>query len=254
MIKEYAMERYANGETGNNNYPKPTFDEFKTKPVFKKTIQLDSIESLPEGHFAKTYVEGRKIPNQFHSELFFAKDFKSFIESMGVEKDGLKTDDSRLIIPFYDKDKNLTACQGRALGESKIRYITIKLDEDADKLYGLDRVDWTKTVYVMEGPIDSMFIENSIATADSNLMAVGKPDNVVLVYDNEPRNKDIVKNIQKAIENNFSVCLWPESIEYKDINDMVLAGISPGEIKQVIDTHTFSGLRANLEFSSWKKI
>jgi transcription elongation factor Elf1 len=251
MVKEYAMERYANGETGNNNYPKPTFEEFKAKPEFKTTINLPTIESLPEQHHARVYVESRRIPEAQYSNLYFAEDFKKFVEEVGVEKE-LKEKDQRLIIPFYNQQKELVAFQGRALGESKIRYITIKLQDDTDKFFGVDRVDWTKTVYVLEGPIDSMFIENSIATADSNLMAVGKTDNVVLVYDNEPRNKDIVKNIQKAIENNFSVCLWPKTIDYKDINDMVLGGMSPDEIKSIIDTHTFSGLRATLEFTNWK--
>jgi hypothetical protein len=253
LVKEYALERYKNGETGNNNYPKPSLDEFKAKPVFvPKDIDLPTIESLPDEHHAKAYILSRKIPVEYQRKLYFTDDFKAFVHKMGVDKE-LKDDDQRIIIPFHNAKNELVAFQGRALGESKVKYITIKLQEDTDKFYGLDTVDWTKKVYVLEGPIDSMFINNSIATADSNLTAVGVNDDVVLVYDNEPRNKEIVKNIDKAIKNNFAVCLWPESMEYKDVNEMVMNGVSPDEIKNIIDTHTFSGLRANLEFTKWKK-
>ena len=157
LVREYSLERYKDGETGNHNYTKPTFDI--PKPVFKQKIELESIESLPDNHFAKQYVANRQIPKERWTELYFAPDFKLFVESFGIEKD-LKTDDPRLIIPFYSAKKDLIGFQGRALSESKIRYITIKLDEDAQKIFGLDRLK-SGTTYVVEGPIDSMFIDNS---------------------------------------------------------------------------------------------
>ena len=121
LVKEYALERYKNGEQGRDNYVKPTFEELKTEtPKFKKSLDIPSVNSLPEEHYAKVYVESRRIPERFHSDLYFAEDFKSFVESLEIEKEGLKEDDPRLIIPFYDEDKNLVAFQGRALGESKL--------------------------------------------------------------------------------------------------------------------------------------
>lgn len=258
LVKEYALERYKDGETGNNNYPKPTFDEFKTTPTFKKTkIKLDSIESLPDGHYAKEYVKARQIPENFHKELYFAPDFKSFVESLGIEKEGLREQDARLVIPFYNEDKELFAFQGRALGESKIRYITIKVQEETHKIYGLDRINKEEMIYVVEGPIDSMFIENAVATADSNLEVVAKmfdKSKVTLVYDNQPRNKELVKIIEKSIENHFNVVIWPEFIESKDINDMVLEGFSKDEIQDIISKNTFVNLRAKAEFVNWKKV
>lgn len=258
LIKEYALERYKEGETGNNNYKKPDFEEFKSKPVFKKTkINLESIESLPDGHYAKEYVKGRKIPQENYKELYFAPDFKKFVESLDIEKDGLKEDDPRLILPFYNEDKQLIAFQGRALGESKMRYITVKLHEDGHKVFGLDRIDPEKMIYVVEGPIDSLFLENAVATADSNLESITKiydRSKVTLVYDNEPRNKELVKIIDKSIENHFNVVIWPEMIDSKDINDMILDGFSPDEIQDIIDKHTFVNLRAKAEFVNWKKV
>ena len=258
LLQEYQLERYKNGETGNNNYPKPEFEEFKTeRPTFKKALELPTIESLPEAHFAKNYVQQRRIPETLYSQLYYAEDFAAFIQSLGIKKEGLHQNDKRLVIPFYDKEKNLLAVQGRSLGESKLRYITLKLHDDNKKVYGLDRIDTDKLVYVVEGPIDSMFLENAVATADSNLESITDvldKSKVVLIFDNEPRNKEIVNKIHHAIDNHFNVVIWPEMVEAKDINDMILDGFSPDEIQEFIDKNTFVNLRAMMEFVNWKKI
>jgi predicted RNA-binding Zn-ribbon protein involved in translation (DUF1610 family) len=257
LLKEYQLERYKNGDTGNNNYPKPVFEEFKAEaPTFKKSLELPSIDSLPEAHFAKNYVQQRRIPETFHSQLYFAEDFAAFIQNLGIEKEGLHKNDPRLVIPFYDKEKNLVAIQGRALGESKLRYITLKLHDDNKKVFGLDKINEEELIYVLEGPIDSMFLENAIATADSNLESITNvldKSKVVLVFDNEPRNKEIVSKMEHAIDSHFNVVVWPEMIEEKDVNDMILSGFSPDEIQDIISKNTFVNLRAKMEFVSWKK-
>ena len=256
LLKEYQLERYKNG-TERGNYTKPDFSEAKEKPVFKERIRLESIESLPEEHFAKRYIKSRKIPLVFESQLYFAPDFKQFVETLGIEKETLHKDDQRLVIPFYDSKKNLIAIQGRALGKSELRYITIKLDDDFDKVFGLDRIDQDEMIYVVEGPIDSMFLQNAVATADANLESITKlfdKSKVTLVFDNEPRNKQIVEKINLAIDNHFNVVIWPEFIDSKDINEMVLDGFSPDEIQDIISKNTFVNLRAKMEFVNWKKV
>ena len=262
LLQEYQLERYKNGDH-NNNYPKPEFEEFKTEaPKFKKALELPTIDSLPEIHFARSYVVQRQIPKAFQSQLYYAEDFKQFCESLGIEKDGLHEKDKRLVIPFYDKEKNLIAIQGRSLGESKLRYITLKLHDDNKKVFGLDRLDLDpedeeQKIYVFEGPIDSMFITNAVATADSNLESITDTldkSKVVLVFDNEPRNKEIVSKLEHAIDNHFNVVIWPEMIQSKDINDMILDGFSPDEIEDFISKNTFLNLRAKMEFVNWKKI
>ena len=149
------------------------------------------------------------------------------------------------------------AIQGRSLGESKLRYITLKLHDDNKKVFGLDRIDTDKIVYVVEGPIDSMFLPNAVATADSNLESITDTldkSKVVLVFDNEPRNKEIVNKMEHAIDNHFNVVIWPEMIVEKDINDMILADFSSDEIQDFIDKNTFNNLRAKMEFVNWKKV
>jgi hypothetical protein len=163
--------------------------------------------------------------------------------------------DPRLIIPFKDNEGKIIAFQGRALGNSKIRYITVKLNDESNKLFGLERLNKNTKIFVTEGPIDSLFLENAVATADSNLSSAGflGKDKLVLVYDNEPRNPQIVKQIEKSINDGFNVCLFPQSFKGKDINEAVLNGLSKPEIKRIIDTNTFNGLRAKVEFNNWKK-
>lgn len=259
--KEYALERYKINSFGKNtNVSKEKVSEHELEssaPVFKKRLDIPTIESLPEEHYAKTYVNERQIPKQFFSELYYSEDFKGFVDSLGIKKDGLIENDPRLIIPFYNQQKKLIAIQGRALGNSKLRYITLKMSDDENKFFGLDRIDPDKMIRVVEGPIDSMFIENAIATADSNLPSVTKifdKSKVVLIYDNEPRNKEIVKQMEKAIEEHYNVLIWPEMVEAKDINDMILEGFSPFEIEDIIEKHTFVNLRAKMEFVNWKKV
>jgi transcription elongation factor Elf1 len=258
LIQEYTLERYKN-DSGNNNVPEPDFKEIKSDPPkFKQKLDIPSIESLPDGHFAKDYVIGRKIPESFYCDLYFTQDFKSFIESLNVVKDGLKEDDARLVIPFYNENKELICVQGRALGDSKLRYITVKLNDDTHKFFGLDKIDKDKMVYVVEGPIDSLFLENSIATADSNLSAAERvldKSRFTLVFDNEPRNKEICKQMEKAIEEHFNIVIWPEMMEdYKDINEMITGGFSSDEIQDIISKSTFVNLRAKMEFINWKKV
>ena len=259
MVKEYAMERYANGETGNHNYKKPEI-KFEV-PVFnkkRKAINLPKIVDLDMNHYAAQYCIGRNIPSDTYDTLYYAEDFKAFIDELIPDNDkDLKFDDPRLVIPFFDSDGSLLAVQGRALRDSKIRYITIKLDDDNVKIFGLNKVDKSKKVYVTEGPIDSLFLPNSVATADANLTnAVNyiPRDKLVLVFDNEPRNKDICKFMDKAIENHFAICIWPEMMQEKDVNDMILSGFTSEEIVDIIDKNTFVNLRAKMEYVQWKKI
>lgn len=255
LTKEYALDnikdRVVDITTRKEEFALPIFAK-------KVEINLPKISELDEKHYAVQYCMGRKIPEDKYSSLYYAEDFKKFVDEVKPDngKD-LKEDDPRLIIPFFGKDGSLQAFQGRSLRDSKIRYITIKLDDSFEKIFGLNTVNQNEKIYVVEGPIDSLFIENAVATADSNLSFASKvfaKNNLVLVFDNEPRNKDICKLMDDAIENHYQICIWPEMIKEKDINDMIVSGFSPDEIKDIIDMNTYVNLRAKLEFLNWRKI
>jgi hypothetical protein len=254
ILREYSLERFRNDEPKPKE---PSIEIPKTKPVFKKKLKLKTVSELSDTHFAKKYCIDRKIPEESLYNLYYAPDFKKFVEDLGVDKNNLIDDDKRLVIPFYDKNKNLVALQGRTLTNSNMRYITVKITEESEKFFGLDRINEDEKIYVVEGPIDSLFLENAIATADSNLTRVDQlfdKSKFVLVFDNEPRNKEIIKLLDKAIENHYNVVIWPEMIESKDINDMVLEGFTVDDIRDIIEKNTFVNLRAKMEFISWKKV
>lgn len=254
ILREYSLERY------RNNNPQPEEEPLfipTEKPKFKKRLKLKTISELPDNHFAKKYCIDRKLPKETLHNLYYAPDFKKFVTDLGIEKENLVEDDKRLVIPFYDKEKNLVALQGRTLTNSKMRYITVKMSDESSKFFGIDNINENEKIYVVEGPIDSLFLENAIATADSNLIRADEvfdKRNIVLVFDNEPRNKEIVKLLDKAIENHYNVVIWPEMIESKDINDMVMEGFAVDEIRDIIKKNTFVNLRAKMEFISWKKV
>lgn len=246
--------------------PAPDIGKFITPKFIKYTelANLKKISQLELDHPARRYVVSRKIPAPFHSRLFYAPKFKTWTNTLlpgkfDSEKIAEKGDEPRLIIPFVDKYGNLFGYQGRSFGDKEPRYITIILDENMPRVYGVDRLDFNDRVYVTEGPIDSMFIPNCLAMGGSHLDKTTaklnlKPDNMVIVYDNEPRNKEIVNAIEKAIELGYNVCLWPENTQEKDINDMVKSGKSVKDIQGIIDAHTYKGLVAKMKLTQWKKV
>ena len=256
LHKQYIMERYRAGETGKRKSKAPEF-KFET-PKFKPkktTIDLPSIESLPKEHYARVYCESREIPQQFMDKIFYAEDFKNWALSVcQVDYSNLMGKEPRLVIPFFDKDNQLIGAQGRALQESKVRYVTVKVHEDAPKVFGLERWNSDQHTYLVEGPIDSFFLPNCLAMAGadmSDLTLIDK-DKTTLIFDNEPRNFQIVKSMIRFLKNGWKVVVWPNSIISKDINDMVQSSIRDARLVEIINTNTYSGQRGRLEVTYWK--
>jgi hypothetical protein len=247
----------------NNKTPerKETKLEF-VQPVFVKTgvlAGLKKISSLEVNHPAKLYVQKRKIPPDRHYKLFYAPRFKEFVNGLIPNKFAdVSRDEARLILPFLDEEKRCFGFQGRAIGNSSIRYITIMLRDDKPKIFGLDALDTSKEVIVVEGPIDSLFLPNAIAMAGSDASLVWLPQEthkrVTFAYDNEPRNKDIVKKMQGAAHKGFKVVVWPAELNSKDINDMILSGLTSVEIKKIIAENSYEGLAARLAITNWSKL
>jgi transcription elongation factor Elf1 len=265
LAKQYNTEKFID----NNEHLKPRLVDKKrdftdlSKPVFIKYSPLKDLKKISQlryDHPVKKYVEKRLIPANLHHKLFYVPKFKKWVNTFIPEKFDLKSEDEpRLVIPFVDCYGNLIGFQGRNFSKNEPRYITIIVDKTKPKMYGLDHTDLQKQTYIFEGPIDSMFIPNSLAMAGSDCFSsleqlkIDK-NNIVICYDNEPRNKEIVKKIEYMIDLNFKVLLWPDYIKQKDVNDMVIAGMKPADIKLIIDSNTFKGIEAKLRFCKWKKI
>ena len=246
LHKQYVMEKFKEGFAGGRNFvvEEPKF-EFK-KPVFKKKLDLPRADEVP---IAKEYLEKRKLDP---SKFYFAYKFKEWANTQKQTFDTIGRDESRIIIPLHDTEKNLIGFQGRSLGPNSVKYITVMINEDAPKIYGLDQIDNEKPIFIIEGPFDATLVQNAVAMCGSDLdiRSFGWSD-YIYVYDNEPRNREIVNRIAKTIDRGDKVVIWPTSVEEKDINDMVLGGQN---IMGVLESNTYSGLQAKVKFNNWKKI
>jgi len=240
--KQYVFERFKQGSTGRGTVVEEPVFKFEA-PTFKSSIDLPLASTLD---VSRIYLEKRKLdPTKFYYAERFVEYVNSHKQSMDVKEH------PRIIIPLY-YEKNLVGVQGRALNSNSVKYITTIFYDDAPKIYGLDNIRRDAPVFVTEGPFDSTFLLNSIAMcgADSDVRKWGV-SNPVWVYDNEPRSKEITERISSAITRGDSVVIWPTGIEEKDINDMILAG---HDVQSIVESNTYSGLEANLQFTTWKRI
>lgn len=262
LYDEYVLERYKAGAVKQNSHKDVSkiIPEKETPQLLEDDIlsSLSRIDSLDVSHPAVQYVLKRKIPRDQWHLLYFAPKFKKFTNSVTPKfVEPIEGEHPRMIIPYFTPAGKCFAFQARAYGDEDPKYYTIKVDETQEKIYGLDRVDYGKRIYVVEGPIDSLFLPNAIAVSGSSFdtPTIRKLlTNATIVMDNEPRNKDIVKQLEKYIELGYSVCMYPDTITQKDINDMILhGGMKPDEIIDLINTNTYTGMEAKLKFINWRK-
>ena len=270
QYKSYLLERY--GETSKNPtqpresnnvvlFGQSPHQKFSDKHVLKN---LDSIDKLNKNHSAREYIQNRLVPEVFWKDIYYAENFKTFMdENFHDHGKDLIDNDPRLVLFYRNRSGTITNVAGRSLvkDDPRLRYITVKVSEEK-KVFGLERLDLKKPIYVVEGQFDSFFLPNCVASGDSNLIGTGdyllslrgSKYNIVLVYDNEDRNANNIKQMYRAIKEGYAISMFPKNIPYKDINDMVIGGYSPEEIEKIVDDNTFAGLKAELNLTAWRKI
>jgi len=250
--EQYLLERYKGSAPST---PQPEFNDFK--PKFKEVDILDGltpVSELKDNHPVKQYVIKRKIPEKYFSKLFLCNKFMAFVNKAKPNTfSHTKGEHPRLIIPFYDINDKVFAFQGRAFGKEQPKYLTVKLDENKQKVYGLNTVNLQEHVHIVEGPIDSMFVKNCLAAAGADLTLKVEPSNVTYIFDNEPRNKEIIKRMYDVIEKDYNLVVWPDDMRHKDINDMIISGMSIAEVQTIISKNTFAKLEALTKISYYKK-
>jgi hypothetical protein len=258
--REYILEKYRSGDgAGHSPVEKPAFKELKGNAAehFKKQPKILSITKicdLPESHYARDYILNRRIPEKFWNEIYYTDKFKDFMDR-DFPDHGKKEipNDDRIVMFYTNEGGDITNVAGRALSESKIRYITIKVSDER-KIFGLHRFDPKLPAIVVEGQFDSFFLDNCVASGDANLTSVVddfSDTEWTVVFDNEPRNRDIVRLYEKAIDAGYKVCVFPPDIQEKDINDMVRAGI---DVSKLIEENSYRGATAMLKFIRWRKV
>ena len=246
LHKQYTLEKFKEGHAGGRNFvvEEPKFDF--TKPVFKAKLDLPKASEVP---MAKEYLTKRRLdPNKF----YFAQKFQEWTNKQKQTFDNIVRDECRIVIPLYDTNSELIGFQGRSLVPNSIKYITVMLNDSKPKIYGLEKVNEEKPIYIVEGPFDSTLVENAVAMcgSDIDIRTFGWSD-YIWVFDNEPRNREINNRISKVIDRGDKVVIWPSHIMQKDINDMVLSDI---DVSSVLQSSTYSGLKAKVKFNNWKKI
>ena len=266
MHKEYIFERFKDGKVVAKK-DTPEFDFKPSKLLEKKPFaeftrydralrQLRRYDELVQTHPAKQFVFDRQIPKEHWDKFFLAPRFYEFCNEIQPGKfPDLRHDHPRVVIPFYDSAGKFFAFQGRAFGNEQPKYLTIKLDETKQKIYGLERINFQKQIFVVEGPIDSLFIDNCLAAGGADLNVAMLPsERITYIFDNEPRNKEIVDRMYKVVEENYNVVVWPDDIQLKDVNDIIMSGVSIAELKKIISSNTYSRLSAMTKLNYWKKI
>ena len=252
LYSRFVMETYI------QKTPKRVVEElpdFRVKlPEPTILSSLDNIHELEIGHYARNYVVGRMIPEKFWSDLYYAPKFSKWASKHSDKFTGFaKKDHSRLIIPWRDSAGRLTAYSARSLHGEEPKYYTVSIKEEKG-FCGLDRIDFDKRIYVVEGAIDSLCIPNCVAVGSSALWKFSMVENVTYIPDTDIRNKEIMKIVWGMITDGLSVCMLPKMDGIKDINEMVQAGCSQEKIVDLIDSHTYQGLEAQLRFGIWSKV
>jgi len=251
LHREYITEQYREKKVVKQD---DNISKFSFVPEFNNVLNgLQKISSLEKDHPARQYLSERLVPEKYFSKLYFCTEFKKWTNRVVPNKfSTLKGDTPRLVIPFFDSSNNIIGFQGRSFDPKDLcKYITIKLKGVEDLIYGQERINNRKRKYCVEGPLDSLFLPNCMAMAGIKFNVFDL--DTIIVLDNEKRNKEIVHSLQKFITNGYSVCIWPEGVNGKDINDMILNGMTSEEILGVIDTNTYSGLQADFILSQWRK-
>ena len=246
LHKQYILEKFKEGHAGGRNFvvEEPKFDF--TKPVFKPKLDLPKASEVP---MAREYLVKRRLdPTKF----YFAQKFQEWTNKQKQTFDNIVRDECRIVIPLYDTNSELIGFQGRSLVPNSIKYITVMLNDNKPKIYGLEKINEREPIFIVEGPFDSTLVENSIAMCGSDVdIRTYNWSDYIWVFDNEPRNREINNRVSKIIDRGDKVVIWPNHIKQKDINDMVLSNI---DVMSVLKSNTYSGLKAKVKFNNWKKI
>lgn len=223
-----------------------------------ESLNLELVKNLPKSHKAKQYLHARKISENYYENFYYTDHFMKWVHehiNRNLFKDSYDILDKRIVIPYFNQFKKIFLIQGRSIDNKNPKYLTVKFDEKAKKIYGLDKINFHEKIYILEGPIDSLFIPNSLALGGtlSNLNSIihySKKENFIIVPDNDKRNKETNSFIKESIQSGFKTTLWPKNFIWKDINEAIISGLTEKEILDIINSNIFEGLKAKLIFSS----
>ena len=259
LHNQYKLERFKERGHRTSN----TETKFTYKPDFSeynKKDPLDNVKRIKDLEFNSNpvqYIVKRQIPMEIARELYYVDNIQKLEDLFPEYKNRLIGKEERILIPCYTRDKKLIGLTCRGINNDRLRYVTIKAIKDHPLVFGLDKVNINKNIYVLEGPIDSMFVDNSISVGGSDFKRIANfaaKDMYTMVYDNQPRNKELLSIMERSIDDGYKVVIWPEHIKEKDINEMILAGMSKEEVFHIINSNAYKNLAAKAKLKEWRKI
>jgi DNA primase len=262
VYKDYIKILFKGKKTSHEDKLVQTKIEKDTSENQKSKLPLKKLSQLDDDHKAVEYFRERKLPERFLRYFYYTDHFCEFINTIIPEKFATAPlTDPRIVIPLYTQQRKIFGVQGRALStNSRLRYITIKFDEDYPKIFGLERLNTNRDILVFEGAFDSIFMPNSIAFVGADLdynylLDLAAKDQYIFCFDNEPRNEQMLARIEKALKAGFKVSLLPYKYKAKgkDINKMVENGMKAKDIYNLLVTYAKQGKMGLMHFKLWKK-
>ena len=261
LYKNYMLEGFGKKTHYEEQKEKRKKKKRRIRDVsFLENLGAERIDRIPKNHAVHQFVNERRIPDSMLERLYYVHDDKVLEKVSPIYRDRIRGNQPRVVLPFINRDDELVGIAARAINSStQMRYLAFRLNENSPMIFGLDKIKRNSrdSVYVVECPIDSLFLNNAIAVGGSDfskLESEVRKDKCIIVFDNEPRNREIVKKMKQIIDEGYRICIWSETIKEKDINDMILAGVPASKIEEVINTNTYSGLQAITAFNAWKKV
>lgn len=251
LFSRYSIDKFgASSDDADPIIPKPSVIEV-VEPRLIDGL-LAKVSSLSEDHPARVYAASRHLSDEALERIYYIDDVSKIGQLKDSYREKITGVEPRLVFPFYNRKGLLVGVTMRALDDHPLRYITLRFNQDEPMIYNYDAVDFEQQVYCVEGPIDSLFLPNAVAVGGSDMKKVRQllPASTIYVFDNQPRNAAICKLMRGMILSGFRTCIFPDSIEQKDINDMVSAGL---DVREVIYTNSYQGLEAQLKFEAWRK-
>jgi transcription elongation factor Elf1 len=254
LYNEYIAEKF------NSKYQKHNITKKTVKVKIENQDVLNGIQSLIEldsNHPAIKYVQDRKLPTSSYYDIYYIDDINTISNKIPKYKDTKFDTKNRIIFPFRDMQGNITHLQARSIEPIKKahRFITLELIKDVNKIFGLDRLNFNEVVFVVESPIDSLFLDNSVAMAGADVnLEHFNPANTIIIYDNE-RTDEILNRIKNVLVKGYRVCFWDSDVVENDINDMMINGrfTNTDELRNYILLHSKSKLSGDLALHKYIK-
>lgn len=220
---------------------------------------LSTLWDLREDHPARVYAASRRLPLDAYTRIFVTDCMRDLERLDLVKYSKVLPEDCRLILPYYSPSGDLIGLTGRSIATSpKKRYIQMRLIEDVPLIFGWPHWVKEQPTYVTEGPIDSLFLPNALACGGVDIQKVLEmdlldPRNTTIVFDHQPRNPHVVRQMYRLIKTGWPVTVWPGHWPYKDINEAIMQGIPRPAIQTIIDANTHHGLALDLAIHAWRK-